>query len=227
MSKIVIKTVGLTKVYGKEVKTTAINGIDLEIKEGEFVTIMGTSGSGKSTLLHLIGGLDRPTSGNIFIDGVEIAGLGGNELARLRCTRIGFVFQFFNLIPTLSARENVEIPMMFASAPEATQRKRSEELLEMLGLSGKEEALPCELSGGQQQRVAIARALANNPQIVLMDEPTGNLDSTASSDILAHIRELNAEGQTIVIITHDPGVANQASRICQIKDGRIVEKGGD
>ncbi|WP_298271129.1 ABC transporter ATP-binding protein [Geobacter sp.] len=224
MNDTIIRTENLHKTYttGK-VKTHALRGVDLEIPRGSFSCIVGPSGHGKSTLMHLVGGLDRPTAGRVFIGGEEITGLSGRRLAALRARRIGFVFQFFNLLPGLSAEENVATAMMFAGVPEKVQRDRSRELLALVGLSDKLRAKPSELSGGQQQRVAIVRALANDPDILLMDEPTGNLDSESESEVLAAVAKLHGEGKTVVIVTHNGEIARRAERVIRVKDGIIVE----
>ncbi|MEM4347135.1 MAG: ABC transporter ATP-binding protein [Candidatus Altiarchaeota archaeon] len=220
----IVKIKDISKTYGDKIKTKALRGINLEIRKGEFIAIVGPSGHGKSTLMHLIGGLDRATNGSIIIDNVDLSELGENELTDFRCKKIGFVFQFFNLIPTLTARENIEVPMMFLGLPENEQEKRAMELLKLMGLEDKKDAKPSELSGGQQQRVAIARALANDPEIILMDEPTGNLDSASRHELLIYIKKLNDNGKTIVIVTHDIEVANHAHKIYYIKDGKITNQ---
>ncbi|MEM2918688.1 MAG: ABC transporter ATP-binding protein [Candidatus Altiarchaeota archaeon] len=220
----IVKIKDISKTYGDKIKTKALRGINLEIRKGEFIAIVGPSGHGKSTLLHLIGGLDRATNGSIIIDNVDLSELGENELTDFRCKKIGFVFQFFNLIPTLTARENIEVPMMFLGFPENEQEKRAMELLKLMGLEDKKDAKPSELNGGQQQRVAIARALANDPEIILMDEPTGNLDSESRHELLIYIKKLNDNGKTIVIVTHDIEVANHAHKIYYIKDGKITNQ---
>ncbi len=209
------------KVYGSCVKTTALAGINLRIKASEFVALIGESGCGKTTLLNLIGGLDQPTHGSIVIEGKDITGMSEVRLAALRLHKIGVVFQFFNLLPMLTAQENIEIALMMANQSEATQRQRSRELLDIMGLSHKHDAKPFELSGGEQQRVAIARALANNPRIILMDEPTGNLDSKTSGELMKYIQLLHKGGSTIVLATHDMQVARYADRVVVLKDGEI------
>ena len=207
-----------------EFKVVALNGITLNIKKGEFVAIMGPSGSGKTTLLNLIGALDRPTEGNILIDGVDISELEDDELAKLRNQKIGFIFQFFNLISRMTALDNVALPMAFAGVSRDQRRRRAEELLKMVKLADRVNHKPTELSGGQQQRVAIARALGNNPSVVLCDEVTGNLDTKTGKEILDLLRTLNEEqGQTFIIVTHDPMVADCVDRIVYLQDGIIVK----
>jgi putative ABC transport system ATP-binding protein len=225
MNKIMIRTENLQKTYttGK-VATHALRGVDLELRRGSFSCIIGPSGHGKSTLIHLIGCLDRPTAGRVFFDGEDVTHLASSRLATLRAQKIGFVFQFFNLLYGLTAQENVETAMMFSSVPEKVQQERARELLSCVGLSEKLKAKPSELSGGQQQRVAIARALANNPEILLMDEPTGNLDSEAEAEVLETIFSLHRQGKTVVIVTHNAEIAKRAERIIMIKDGKMVER---
>jgi putative ABC transport system ATP-binding protein len=211
------------KIYktGKRIHVEALRGINLQIKKGDFLTIMGPSGSGKSTLMHIIGCLDKPTRGEVFIKGYETSKLSDEELAKIRNKMIGFVFQSFNLIPTLTALENVMLPMMFAKVPRNKREKRARELLEKLGLSDLGDHFPNQLSGGEQQRVAIARALANNPELILADEPTGNLDSKASRNIMRIFRKLNREGKTLVVVTHDPTWKKYSKKTINIIDGKI------
>jgi len=197
-------------------------GVSFDVREGEFLTIFGPSGSGKSTLLHLMGCLDRPDEGEILIDGSDILKLNDNELAELRLTKMGFVFQFFNLLPRLTALKNVELPLTIAGVPEKEALSRTEEMLRFVGLEARMNHKPYELSGGEQQRVAIARALINNPKIVLADEPTGNLDTKTGWEIVQLMKKLNEERkQTFVIVTHDPHIAETADRIIHLKDGLI------
>jgi len=204
----------------------ALRGVDLRIRRGEFVALMGPSGCGKTTLLNLIGATDLPSRGRLWIDGVELAGLTDDQLADLRRDRLVFVFQFYNLIPTLTARENIEIPMQFKGTGPAERRQRALALLERVGLKDRAEHKPAELSGGEQQRVSIARALANRPALVLLDEPTGDLDSVTGAEIIALLRDLNArEGVTLVIATHDASIAQQSSRIVRLRDGRVEGDG--
>jgi putative ABC transport system ATP-binding protein len=221
----IIEVVNAKKTYMMgEFEVVALNGITLNIQKGEFVAIMGPSGSGKTTLLNLIGALDRPSEGNILIDGVNISELDDDELAKLRNQKIGFIFQFFNLISRMTALDNVALPMAFAGVSRDQRRRRAEELLKMVKLSDRVNHKPTELSGGQQQRVAIARALGNNPSVVLCDEVTGNLDTKTGKEILDLLRTLNEEqGQTFIIVTHDPMVAECVDRIVSLQDGIIVK----
>jgi putative ABC transport system ATP-binding protein len=214
---------GVGKVYGMDgVEVRALNNVDLSIDKNEFVAIMGPSGSGKSTLLQLIGCLDRPTSGKVFLDAVDISKINDNELARLRGREIGFVFQTFNLYPTLTALENVELPMMIIEKSKKERRARALELLKTVGLKERADHLPSQLSGGERQRIAIARALANDPEIILADEPTGNLDSISGSEVMKIFVNLHESGKTIVVITHDENIASHAKKIVKIKDGKII-----
>ncbi len=210
-----IYTLGLQKVF-------ALNGVSLEVKEGEFISIMGPSGSGKSTLLNMIGCLDRPTKGKVLIKGTDTSELNDDELTRLRRDTIGFIFQQYNLIPTLSALENVELPMIFKGLSREERERRARELLEKVGLERELDRKPNELSGGQQQRVAIARALANNPSILLCDEPTGNLDTKSGEVIMEILTNLNKECVTVIVVTHDPAVSEFAERLVRIRDGKIL-----
>jgi putative ABC transport system ATP-binding protein len=219
----IVEARNVTKSYrlGK-ISVPALRGVSFDVEEGEFLTIFGPSGSGKSTLLHLIGGLDRPDGGEINVDGSNLLQLGDDELARLRLTKIGFVFQFFNLLPRITALANVELPLAIANSPEKESKEKAKETLELVGLETRMDHRPSELSGGEQQRVAIARALINNPKIVLADEPTGNLDTKIGGEIVQLMRRLNREkGQTFVIITHDATVAENADRTLYLKDGSI------
>jgi len=226
MEEYVISTENLTEEYllGKVV-VPALRGVDLKIKRGEFAVIMGPSGSGKSTLLNLLGGLQKPTGGKVFINGVDLSTLNENQLAIFRRKNVGFVFQAYNLIPTLTAIENVELPMIFYNIPTNERKKRAEALLASLGLGDRLHHRPSELSGGEQQRVSIARALANNPEIILADEPTGNLDTKTGGKIMEEMVKVNREfGKTIVMVTHDPEVAHFGDRIIHIRDGKIENK---
>jgi putative ABC transport system ATP-binding protein len=219
----VVEASGLGKVHGRgEAAVTALQEVDLTVAPGEFVAVTGPSGCGKSTLLNLIGGLDSPTAGEIRLRGERIDRAGEARRARLRRTEIGFVFQFFNLILNLTVRDNVELPALLAGVPAREARRRTSELLERLGLADAGERVPGDLSGGQQQRVAIARALVNRPSVLLADEPTGNLDTAAAREVVAVLRERHADGQTIVLVTHDMRVASAAQRVVAMRDGRIV-----
>ncbi len=200
----------------------AIDYVDLSIQEGEFVSIIGPSGSGKSTLMNIIGCLDSPTSGRYSLAGEEVEALGKDRLAEIRNRYIGFVFQTFNLLPRVSAVENVELPLIYAGIPPRQRRERAMEILKRVQLEGREHHVPSELSGGQRQRVAIARALASQPKVLLADEPTGALDTKTGQQIMQLFRELNEENVTLIMVTHDPDVAKQARRIVQIRDGKIL-----
>ncbi|HJS59211.1 MAG TPA: ABC transporter ATP-binding protein [Vicinamibacteria bacterium] len=214
----------IRKVYSTgKVDVEALRGVDLEIGSNEYVAIVGPSGSGKSTLMNIVGCLDTPTSGEYVLSGERVGGLDRNRLAEIRNRRIGFVFQNFNLLPYATALENVELPLLFAGAAAKERRERASAMLDKVGLGDRLEHKPTELSGGQMQRVAIARALVNTPAILLADEPTGNLDSAAGKAIVSLFAELYAAGQTIVLITHDAGIAKLASRVVQVRDGQIVE----
>jgi len=213
----------IRKIYDTgKVKVEALKGVDLKIEKGELVAIVGPSGSGKSTLMNLLGCLDTPSSGRYELGGQAVSGVTRDQLAEIRNKRVGFVFQNFNLLPHITALENVEMPMLFGAVPPAERRRRATELLERVGLGDRVDHKPTELSGGQMQRVAIARSLAMNPDIVLADEPTGNLDSTSGSDIMSIFTDLWKQGSTLVIITHDPALAKRASRVVEIRDGRIT-----
>ncbi len=215
---------GVTRDYrlGKVV-VRALRGLDLKIEEGEIVAIMGPSGSGKSTLMHILGALDVPSGGEALIDGENLSELRERDLVRIRGRRIGFVFQTFNLIQTLSAQRNVELPMIFQGVKSSERVRRARELLEKVGLAERRSHKPTELSGGERQRVAIARALANDPEIILADEPTGNLDSESGGQILDLLRRLSKEdGKTVIIVTHDPDAAAIADRVIRLKDGRVI-----
>ena len=221
----IVEAVNLKKTYmlGK-VPVNALDGVNLKVESGDFLAVLGPSGSGKSTLLNLIGALDKPTEGKLLIEGVDVSTLNDSQLADLR-RRIGFVFQFFNLIPRFTARENVELSMAIAGLGKAERRKQAEDLLETVGLRERMNHRPTELSGGEQQRVAIARALSNNPKFLLMDEPTGNIDSKAAGEIIGLVKRLNEEkAVTIIMVTHDQRLAGQAKRIVQMFDGLIVQE---
>lgn len=221
----VVEAVNLKKTYllGK-VPVNAVRGVNLNVASGDFLAILGPSGSGKSTLLNLIGALDKPTEGKLLIEGVDISTLNDNQLTDIR-RRVGFVFQFFNLIPRFTARENVELSMSIADHDKTERRKRAEDLLETVGLKDRMNHKPAELSGGEQQRVAIARALANNPRFLLMDEPTGNIDSKTANEIMSLVRGLNQEkGATTIMVTHDQRLAAQSKRTILMLDGLIVQE---
>lgn len=223
-NKNVITMRNLSKIYkmgDNEVK--ALDNINLTVDEGEFVSIVGPSGSGKSTLMNIIGCLDVMTEGEYYLNGNDTSKLNENKLAELRSSEIGFIFQSFNLLQKLTALENVELPMIYKGIPAKERYNRAVELLTMVGLEKRIHHKPTELSGGQQQRVAIARALANNPHLILADEPTGNLDSQSGKEVMKIIKELNERGNTIILITHDINVANQAKRTVKIMDGKIYE----
>jgi len=213
------------KVYGTKVQVEALQGIDLPISEGEFIAIQGPSGSGKSTLMHILGCLERPTQGEVLIQGANVAEISQVELAEIRGKNIGFVFQQFNLLPRTTAQKNVELPLVFQGISRRERHKRAAELLEKVGLGDRLNHTSSQLSGGEQQRVAIARALVSNPAIIFADEPTGNLDTNSSMEIMAIMRELNDEGKTLVVVTHDSDIANWADRIVHLQDGRIMENG--
>ena len=214
----------IRKVYSTgRVEVEALRGVDLEIGGNDYIAIVGPSGSGKSTLMNILGCLDTPTSGEYVLSGERVAGLDRNRLAEIRNKHIGFVFQNFNLLPYASALENVELPLLFGGVSAQERRQRASEMLERVGLADRVDHKPTELSGGQMQRVAIARALVNRPAMILADEPTGNLDSASGTSIVSLFAELHAAGQTIVMITHDSGIARIASRVVQIRDGSIVE----
>ncbi len=214
----------VTKTYSLEgIEVSALRDVDLQVCEGEMLAIMGPSGSGKSTLMHIVGLLDRPSSGTVTIDGEDVSQMEPNALAQVRNKRIGFVFQAFNLLARTSAQANVELPLIYAGVSGAERASRAKAALEQVGLGERLGHTPNQLSGGQQQRVAIARALVTNPSIVLADEPTGNLDSRSGVEVMAFLQELNRRGITIVLVTHDANVARHAQRIVHIMDGRIVE----
>jgi putative ABC transport system ATP-binding protein len=201
----------------------ALDGVDLTVKEGEFLSILGPSGSGKSTLLHLLGGLERPSSGRIWVGGQEVTALDENQLAAYRRQEVGFVFQAFNLLSTMTALQNVTFPMFFARVPPTKRQERARHLLELVGLTDRMDHQPTELSGGEQQRVAIARALANDPTIILADEPTGNLDSHTGTEVMSMLERLNQEqGRTIIVVSHDPTVMDFVKRSIHLLDGRIT-----
>ena len=224
MNQTVIDIQGITKTYvNGKLSVPVLHGIDLVVNKGEFVSIMGPSGSGKSTFMNILGCLDRPTTGSYRLNGDEVATLSDDELAYVRNKQIGFVFQSFNLLPQLTALENVALPMIYAGVNKKMRIERATQLLQSVGLGERMDHLPSELSGGQRQRVAIARALANNPAIIMADEPTGNLDSKSTIDVMNIFRGLHDEGRTILLVTHEPDIATYASRNVVLKDGLIVE----
>jgi ABC-type lipoprotein export system ATPase subunit len=221
----VLRTRGLRKQYGKgEGLVRAVDDVDLDVVGGETVAVMGPSGCGKSTLLHLLGALDRPSGGELWLAGQRIDGLGERALARLRRDKIGFIFQAFHLMDELTAAENIELPALLAGRPARSARRRAKVLLERVGLADRAGFLPGALSGGQRQRVAIARALVSDPQLVLADEPTGNLDSQATIEVLRLFEDLHASGQTLVIVTHDSRIAATADRLISMRDGAFVDE---
>ena len=220
----ILRVENLSKAYGKgENKVVALDNVSFSVEKGEFVAIVGASGSGKSTLLHLVGGVDRPTKGKVFIDGKNIYAMNDDKLAIFRRRQVGLIYQFYNLIPILNVEENITLPLELDNRE--VDKKSLKELLELLGLENRSKHLPNELSGGQQQRVSIGRALITNPAIILADEPTGNLDSKSSDEIVALLKKSNKEyNQTIIMITHNMEIAKEADRIIKIEDGRIVEE---
>lgn len=224
MNQAVIDIQGITKTYvNGKLSVPVLHGIDLQVNKGEFVSIMGPSGSGKSTFMNILGCLDRPTTGSYRLNGDEVATLSDDELAFVRNKQIGFVFQSFNLLTKLTALENVALPMIYAGMDKKSRNERAAALLSSVGLGDRMDHLPSELSGGQRQRVAIARALANNPAIIMADEPTGNLDSKSTIDVMNIFRGLYDEGRTIILVTHEPEIATYASRNVVLRDGLIVE----
>lgn len=226
IEEIVVKAEGLEKTYfmGK-VSVPALRGVNLAFERGEFVAVMGPSGSGKTTLLNLIGALDKPTKGKVYIDEEDLTTLDEGKLTKIRRNKIGFVFQFYNLIPVLTAFENVELPMLISGKNKEDRRRRAFQLLEMMGLSDRGEHRPDELSGGEQQRVAIARSLANEPSIILADEPTGDLDTKTGQEVILALHDAaKKENVTVVVVTHDPVVTEKADRILEMRDGKIVNE---
>lgn len=224
MDQPVIKVENLWKIYQLgEVQVEALRGVSFEVEEGEFIAIMGPSGSGKSTLLNILGCLDRPTRGCYFLDGQEVSQLNENQLAQVRNQKIGFIFQSFNLLPRLTALQNVELPLIYAEVPSQKRKEQAIKSLEAVGLGDRVHHYPNQLSGGQQQRVAIARALVNNPSIILADEPTGNLDTHSSEEIMHILQQLNREGKTIILVTHERDIASHTHRILHFRDGQLVD----
>lgn len=218
----------VSKIYQTgDVETKALDDVSFSIEKGEFVAIMGPSGSGKSTLMHIIGALDTPTKGTYILDGENVEKLTDDELADIRNRKIGFVFQFFNLLPRTSALKNVELPMVYSGIEKPEREKIAKKYLDLMDLGNRLENAPNQLSGGQQQRVAIARSLVMNPAIILADEPTGNIATTQAEEIMAIFQKLNKEGRTIVMITHEPDIAEHAKRIIHIRDGKIIKDGRD
>ena len=221
---VLLRMRGVRKVYSSgTVRVEAVRGVDLDVEEGAYVAIMGPSGSGKSTLMHIIGCLDVPTSGLYELGGIDVSHMDEAQLALVRNRQIGFVFQQFNLLSSLTALRNVELPLVYAGVPKAERRERALDALARVGLAERVDHRPGELSGGQQQRVSVARALVTNPTLILADEPTGNLDSVSTRDVLALFNELHAQGRTIVLITHEADVAQQARRVVKIEDGMLSE----
>lgn len=223
MSKVMIQIEDLKKYYTQgTLQVKALDGVSLKVEEGEFVSIMGSSGSGKSTMMNVLGCLDKPTNGKFILDGIDVSSLKDSNLAEIRNKKIGFVFQTFNLLPKLTAIENVELPMAYCGVPLKERHIRATEALEKVGLGSRLKHKPNEMSGGQRQRVAIARALVNRPSIILADEPTGNLDSKSTFEIIDIFQKLNDEGATVVMVTHEPDVAQYTKRIVTFKDGKAI-----
>jgi len=219
-----IKVQNISKIYKTgEVEVRAIDNVSFEIKKGEFVAIMGPSGSGKSTLMHILGALDKPTTGKYILDGKNVENLNEDELADIRNDKIGFVFQFYNLLPRNSALKNVSIPMMYSGIPKEERVEKAKKFLKMVGLEDRIDHTPAQLSGGQQQRVAIARAISMNPSIILADEPTGNIATKQAAEIMEIFQDINEKGNTILMITHESEIAEYAKRVIKIRDGKIAE----
>ena len=225
MSGNVIVTKNISKTYGiGDIQVHALKNVSVTIKRGDYIAISGSSGSGKSTFMNILGCLDTPTSGKIFIEGADVSTLKDNQLAKIRRGKIGFIFQKYNLIPTLNALENVALSMSFAGVKTKIRLERSEKLLDLVHLSKRMLHKPSELSGGEQQRVAIARALANDPSIILADEPTGNIDTKSGNNIMGILEDINHKGETIIVVTHDPAIAKRARRVLKIQDGIVSEE---
>lgn len=222
---IVVRTANLRKEYRLgEVTVSALRGVNLEVGKSEFVAVLGPSGSGKTTLLNMIGALDKPTSGKVYINGEDLTAMSERGLTKLRRNKIGFIFQFYNLIPVLTAFENIELPMIITGMPKEEARRRTEELLQNIRLADRAKHRPDELSGGEQQRVAIARALANQPAVVLADEPTGDLDTVTGNEVMKILWEMSRQEKTTVIVaTHDPAIIKMADRVLEMRDGRIID----
>ncbi len=225
-SNSMIQTFGLTKKYQMgEVEVRALDGLDMNVEKGEFVSVMGPSGSGKTTLLNMIGALDNPSGGAVFVNGINIAHMDDEQQTNLRLRNLGFIFQFYNLVPVLTAYENVELPLLFAERPEEYRRKAVEKFLTLVGLEDRMDHLPAELSGGEQQRVAIARSLSNGPGLLIADEPTGELDTKRGTEIVQLLRELNQDlNQTILQVTHDPAIGKLGDRLLRMRDGKIIDE---
>ena len=220
----IAQIIDLCKVYDLgAVQVEALRSVSIDFQEGEYCAIMGPSGSGKSTLLNLIGCLDRPTSGHYLLGGQDVSRMSDDRLSEVRSFSLGFIFQSYNLIAQLSVLENIEVPLFYQGVPRVERRRRSQELAELVGLRDRCRHRPAELSGGQQQRVAVARALANDPLVILADEPTGNLDTQTGEEIMTILRDLNEQGKTIIVVTHDESIASQTSRIVRLRDGEVVE----
>jgi len=220
----IVELHNVSKIYKLEgIEVRAIDGINLTINQGDFSAIMGPSGSGKSTLMHIIGLLDKPTSGEVLIEGKNVEKLSENELAKLRNQKIGFIFQSFNLLPKTSSIANVELTLIYSGVKKTDRRQKAKEMLEKVGLNNRLNHFPSQLSGGQQQRVAIARALINDPLLIIADEPTGNLDSKSGEEIINLLKELNRKGHTIIMVTHDQDISQKAKNLIKLKDGKIIQ----
>jgi putative ABC transport system ATP-binding protein len=225
-SNAIIHVFDLTRFYNLgEVEVRALDGLNMKVMKGEFVSVMGPSGSGKTTLLNMIGALDNPTSGTVFVNGINVAQMDDEQQTNLRLRNLGFIFQFYNLVPVLTAYENVELPLVFAEIPEDVRREKANKFLDVVGLGDVMDHLPAELSGGEQQRVAIARSLVNEPALLIADEPTGELDTKKGREVVNLLKELNKElDQTILMVTHDPAIGNLADRLLRMRDGKIIDE---